>query len=143
MHSEHVTNLHPGWVLGGWLVSVAIASGAFVALAGLGFAPDGIAGPALALAVGFFAGGTFVGFRWSDAPVLHGVAITLFSVLVWFLGLVVAPGALSGSVRRGDAEVVLGAVLLQLIASVAGGLTGRALVRTGHVPDPASLPPEA
>jgi hypothetical protein len=142
MHTEHVSNLHPGWVFGGWLVSLAIASGVFVALAGLGFAPDGVAGPALALAVGFFAGGLFVGLRWSDAPVLHGVAITLLSVLVWFLGLLVAPGALSDSVRR-DAEVVLGAVLLQLVASVAGGLTGRAMVRTGHTPDPVSLPPEA
>jgi hypothetical protein len=23
MHSEHISNLHPGWVVGGWLVAGA------------------------------------------------------------------------------------------------------------------------
>ena len=143
MHSEHVSNLHPGWVMGGWLVSLAVASALFLALVGLGLPADGVAAPALAVAAGFFAGGLFVGFRWSDAPLLHGVAITLFSVLVWFLALVLAPGAVGESLRSGEAVIVLGAVLDQLFASVAGALTGRALVLRGRVPDPAAIPPEA
>ena len=143
MHSEHVANLHGGWVVGGWLVSLAVASALFLALVGLGLPADGVTAPALALATGFFAGGLFVGLRWSDAPVLHGVAITLLSVLVWFLALVVAPGAVAESVRSGEAVTVLGAVLVQLIACVAGALAGRALVLRGRVPDPAAIPPEA
>ena len=142
MHSEHVSNLHGGWVVGGWLVSVAVTSGVFLALVGIGLTAEGVAG-IVALSVGFFAGGLFVGVRWSDAPVLHGVAITLFSVLVWFVGLLVAPGAVAESVRAGEAVVVLGAVLVQMIASVAGGLSGRSLVLRGRTPDPAALPPEA
>ena len=143
MHTEHVSNLHPGWVVGGWLLSLAATAAVFLGLVGLGLDPEGAAGPALALVLGFFAGGLVVGLRWSDAPVLHGVAITLFSVVVWFLGLVIAPGALSESLRRDDPVAVLGAVLVQLLASVGGALAGRTLVLRGRTPDPAMLPPEA
>jgi hypothetical protein len=143
MHSERITNLHPGWVIGGWLVALAATAVVFLALAGLGLPPDGVVGPSVALALGFFAGGLFVGLRWSDAPVLHGVAITLLTVLVWFAGLVFAPGALSEGLPQGEAGMVLGAVLVLLAASVTGGLVGRTMVLRGRTPDPTVLPPEA
>jgi hypothetical protein len=143
MRTEHVSNLHPGWVIGGWLVALAATGLVFLALVGLGGSPDGIAVPTLALLVGFFAGGLFVGMAWSDAPVLHGVAITLLTVVVWFLGLLIAPESLPASDPGAEAAVVLGAVLLQLAAAVGGSLTGRALVLRGRTPDPAMLPPEA
>ena len=89
MHTEHISNLHPGWVIGGWLVAVAVASAVFLVLVGAGLLPTGageMIGSGAALAVCFFAGGLFVGMRWSDAPVLHGVAITLLSVLLYWCG---------------------------------------------------------
>ncbi|HKJ02916.1 MAG TPA: hypothetical protein VJ997_10690, partial [Longimicrobiales bacterium] len=88
MQTEHVGNLHPGWVLGGWLIAVAVTSVAYLSLVGVGLFPQGAAavfGVALAMAVGFFVGGLFVGLRWMDAPILHGAAITLVSLLVWFV----------------------------------------------------------
>jgi hypothetical protein len=72
------------------------------------------------MAVGFFVGGMLVGMRWTDAPVLHGAAITLFSVLVWFL---VTLTGQSGGVD--SVQLVLGLVLLQLVASCSGGWMGR------------------
>lgn len=126
MHSEHLTNLHWGWVLGGWLVAAAVTSGAYLALVGLGVFPEGrsaVLGIAVAMAAGFFAAGLFVGFRWVEAPILHGVAMTLVSVVVLFLGTMTLPdrfGAWSGS-----APTVLGLLLLQLAAAVAGGWAGR------------------
>ncbi len=98
MHSEHISNLHPGWVAVGWLVAVAVSAVVFLALVGTGLLPAVGAGETIgsvvALLLGFFAGGFFVGLRWSDAPVLHVVAITVLSVLVWFLGLLLVPGPL-------------------------------------------------
>ncbi|MCG6988609.1 MAG: hypothetical protein LJF06_10555 [Gemmatimonadetes bacterium] len=126
MRSEHLSNLHVGWIIGGWLVAVAVTSGAYLALVGTGLFPEGpgaILGIAVAMAAGFYAGGLFVGNRWMDAPILHGVAMTLVSVVVLFVGTLTLPegfGAWSGS-----APTVLGLILLQLAASVAGGWTGR------------------
>ena len=36
MQTEHLSNLHPGWVAGGWLIAVAVTSGAYLALVGAG-----------------------------------------------------------------------------------------------------------
>jgi hypothetical protein len=138
MHSEHLTNLHPGWVVGGWLVAVAVTSGVYLALMGIGLFPEGpgaVFGVAVGMAVGFYAGGLFVGWRWMEAPILHGAAMTFVSVLVLFLGTLTLPegfGAWSGS-----APTVLGLVLLQLAAAVAGGWTGRRLT---FGPEPAPKP---
>jgi len=130
MHSEHLRNLHPGWVVGGWLVAIAVTSAVYLAMVGIGVLPDGpgtTVGVVIAMAVGFFAGGLFVGVRWSDAPILHGGAITLLSVLVWFGGSVAAPGSVQA--WSGQARTVLGVILLQLGAAVIGGWMGRRLVR--------------
>ena len=103
---------------------------AFVAVGLLPADPDAVLGVAAALAVGFFAGGLVVGLRWMDAPVLHAVAITLLSVVLWFAGSLALGETLP---LEGSSTTVLGLVLLQLVASVAGGWTGRwmSLGRTG------------
>ncbi len=138
MHSEHLSNVHPGWVVGGWLIAVAVASAAFLAFVGLGLMPpDGARSVAwlfLAAAGGFFVGGLFVGLRWSDAPIIHGAAITFLSVLVWLVGSLVLPPSWGGGGIKLDVPVVLGMVLLQLLATVAGGLTGRHMVLRGEAP---------
>ena len=125
MHSEHLTNLHPGWVVGGWLTAAAVTAGAYLTFVGVGLLPadpDAVLGVAAALAVGFYAGGLVVGLRWMDAPVLHAVAITFLSVVLWFAGGVALRGSMP---MEGSSTTVLGLILLQLVASVAGGWTGR------------------
>jgi hypothetical protein len=123
MQSEHLTNLHIGWVAAGWLVAVAVTAALYLGGVGLGLAPPdagAVLWVSVSLAGGFFAGGLLVGMRWSDAPILHGAAITLFSVLVWFGALLFgAPG------EPESVPLVLGLILLQLAASSAGGWMGR------------------
>jgi hypothetical protein len=123
MRSEQLTNLHPGWALAGWLVAVAVTAALYVGGVGAGFVrPDeGVAlWASVSMAGGFFTGGLWVGMRWSDAPILHGAAITLFSVLVWFGVLLFGGPGGSDSV-----PLVLGLILLQLVASCGGGWMGR------------------
>lgn len=124
MRTEHLANLHPGWIAGGWLIAVAVTSGAYLALVGTGLLTQGLSaalGVAVAMAAGFFVGGLFVGLRWSDAPILHGAAITLLSVLVWFVGSLTLPGPRWSATT----PAVLGLILVQLAASSAGGWVGR------------------
>ncbi len=130
MHSEHLRNLHPGWVVGGWLVAIAVTSAVYLAMVGIGVLPAGAGtavGVVIAMAVGFFAGGLFVGVQWSDAPILHGGAITLLSVLVGFAGSVAAPGSVQQ--WSGPTRSVLGIILVQLVAAMAGGWMGRRLTQ--------------
>lgn len=146
MHTEHMRNLHPGWVVGGWLTAVAVTSVAFMVGVGLGFiGPErpgaGLLVP-LTVAAGFYVGGLFVGLRWADAPILHGGAITFLSILVWFAGNLLMPGQAAGEQFGLDRPgFILGMILVQLVASVAGGWTGRRLVLRGEVPmDPTTGP---
>lgn len=125
MHSEHLQNLHPGWAVGGWLVSVAVTSVLYLTMVGAGVLPVGLGttiGVLVAMAVGFYAGGLFVGFRWTNAPILHGAAITLLSVVAWFLGALASPDSFRA---WGDSTPVApGIILLQFVAAAAGGWTG-------------------
>jgi hypothetical protein len=142
MHSEHLSNVHPGWVVGGWLVGVAVTSGAFLAVVGMGLAsahgPGTALAAALCMAVGFFAAGLFIGFRWTEAPILHGVALALTSVVVWFGANLLSPDPLGGAGRGlGSPRVVLGLILLQLVSAVGGGWLGRRTVLGGgEIPGP-------
>ncbi len=134
MHSEHLTNLHLGWVIGGWFLAAVVTGAAYMALAGTGLVPAGestVLALALAMAVGFFAGGLVVGMRWCDAPIIHGAAITFFSVLVWFAGSLALPG--NTDILQEPTPAVLGLVLLQLVASVSGGWAGRRMSLRGDL----------
>jgi hypothetical protein len=134
MHTEHLTNLHLGWVIGGWALAAVVTGATYMALVGAGLAPTGDAtvwGLALAMAVGFFSGGLVVGMRWCDAPIIHGGAITFFSVLVWFAGSVALPGSIEA--LEGSARAALGLVLLQLVASTSGGWAGRGMALGGEI----------
>jgi len=123
MQSEHLSNLHAGWVIGGWFIAAAVTAALYLGGIGLGLVQPG-EGAAVWITVsmggGFYAGGMMVGIRWSDAPLLHGAAITFFSVLVWFVATVVGGSGPVESVR-----LVLGLVLLQFVASCGGAWMGR------------------
>ena len=123
MQSEHLTSLHPGWVIGGWMIAAAVTAGLYLAGVGLGLVLPGsgaVIWVAVSMASGFFVGGLFVGLRWTDAPILHGAAITFFSVFVWFFA-----SFFDTATGFGPLSTVLGLILLQLVSSTAGGWMGR------------------
>lgn len=123
MQSEHLSNLHVGWVIGGWLVAAAVTAAVYLSGIGMGLVGPGEGAAvwiSVSMACGFFVGGLIVGMQWNDAPVIHGAAITFVSVVVWFVVTLVGPSGGLDSV-----QLVLGLVLLQLVASSLGGWTGR------------------
>lgn len=140
MHTEHLQNVHAGWVVAGWLVAFATTSLAFLALAGLGLM--GAAGGAetawevLAVAAGFFIGGLFAGFRSIDAPILHGIGIGLTTLVAWFLLNVLVPLFLPQADWQAlTPAVAAGLLLVQLVAAVGGAWTGhRIAIRGGPEP---------
>lgn len=123
MQSEHLTNLHPGWVVGGWAIAVSVTAALYLGGVGLGLVvpgSDALVWVIASLAGGFYVGGLFVGLRWTDAPILHGAAISFVSIVVWFVVTV------SGELEAFEsADIVLGLVLVQFVAASAGGWMGR------------------
>jgi hypothetical protein len=95
MH-ESYRSLRWSWIGFGWFMAASITSMVLLALIAfgvIGAEPD--AEPlwiAVALLVGFFVAGLFVGTRVAAAPVLHGLAIGLLSVVAWVVINVVAGG---------------------------------------------------
>ena len=142
MHTEHLQNVQPIRVLAGWLVAVAATSLVVFGFIVLGLMGDEAARDAgwavLAVAAGFLVGGWFTGFRTLEAPILHGVAMGLTSLVVWALLNLVVSAAFGEAEWTGltpAATVVV--VLTQVIAAVAGCWLGvrRARVRTSELAD--------
>lgn len=136
MHTEHLQNVRFGKVLLGWLVAVAITSAVLLALAAFGVLPlagEGTWWSVLAAAVGFFGGGFFAGFRALQAPILHGVAIALMSLVAWLAVNVVTFG-LADSERWHalTATLTIAIVLVMVIAAVLGALLGYNLAVVGR-----------
>lgn len=136
MHTEHLQNVRPMTVVAGWLIAVAVTSLIMLALVGLNLidanAPSTRAAMA-AVALGFVAGGMFTGVRAAQAPILHGVAMGLFSLVAWFV-----LGLLSQSLLRGSAwdvgrDLTITAVIVQIIASIIGARLGYRLALRGNV----------
>lgn len=129
MHTEHLNNVGIVRVVVGWLIAVAIASLLLLAVIGFGItSPDAsTAGWAgfVALLLGFGAGGFAVGFRALRAPILHGVAIGLTSLLAASLfaaiNSIITPGTQWTDLRP-SAVVLL--VFAQFAAAVVGALLG-------------------
>ena len=125
MHTEHLQNVHPVRILGGWLVSVAIT-----ALVVFGFIVLGLMGQAAArdaawavaaVAVGFLVGGWSTGLRTLEAPILHGIGLGLTSLVVWvLLNLLVAIPFGMGEWTGLSPTATLLVLLTQISAAVAG-----------------------
>ncbi|MBI4544401.1 MAG: hypothetical protein HY703_04320 [Gemmatimonadetes bacterium] len=136
MHTEHLQNVRLGWVAAGWLVSAAAASLIALAFAGLGLLRGDGGTDSLwllaAVTLGFGVGGFFTGFRAIEAPILHGVAIGLASLVAWFLLNL----AVSGVFRvlewqRLSPTLTAGLLLLQMGAAVAGAEVGHRIAQHG------------
>jgi hypothetical protein len=130
MHTEHLQNVRPARVVAGWLVAIAMTS--LAALAALGIAMIwtqaaelGTVPSVLAVMVGFWVGGFFAGFRALEAPILHGIAIGLTSLVAWAgLNAIVAiasPGMQWDALTPGRTAAAL---LAQIVGAVLGALMG-------------------
>lgn len=134
MH-EHLRNLSPSWVAFGWFIAVAIVSLLLLALDSFGItAPDApgetvwVAGSML---VGFFAAGYFVGTRVAAAPVLHGFAMGVFSLLAWvLLNLFLGEPAGGTSWRSLEPGTLIGLLAIQAVAAIVGARMGVRWTRT-------------
>jgi len=128
MHSEHLSNVRPGSVALGWFVAAAVTSLAVFAMIAVGLlSRDGHGGTLwglIATAAGFFAGGWFVGMRTGKAPILHAVAIGLFSLLVWFVVNLIPGQLLNAESWDVGAAYAAGLILLQIVAAAIGGRLG-------------------
>jgi hypothetical protein len=133
MH-ESYRSLRWSWIGFGWFMAASITSMVLLALIAfgvIGAEPD--AEPlwiAVALLVGFFVAGLFVGTRVAAAPVLHGLAIGLLSVVAWVVTNVVAGGATGETTWRSlDAYTFTGLIVLQGVAAVVGTRMGVRWIR--------------
>ena len=128
MHSEHLSNVRPGAVALGWFIAAAVTSLAVFAMLAVGLlSRDGHGGTVwglLATAAGFFAGGWFVGMRTGRAPILHAVAIGLFSLLVWLVVNLLPGEMLDAESWDVGAAYAAGLILLQIVAAAFGGRLG-------------------
>lgn len=133
MRTEHLQNVHAGWVAAGWLIAAAVTSLVVIALAGIGIVHDtlGAGWSIVAVVVGFYVGGMFTGFRSIDAPILHGIAIGIFSLVAWLILNAVAT-ALGGATWQALTPTATAAILLlQMAAAVAGAWTGHLIAVHG------------
>lgn len=126
MHTEHLQNVRPAGVLFGWFVSVAVVSLLALLLAATGLVDPESTGSGglwgvLAIGIGFFVGGWLVGSRLGVAPILHGVAIGIVSILVWFLANLLAGETVADSAWTSGSETYYaGLLLLQIVAAALG-----------------------
>lgn len=135
MHTEHLNNVRPGMVGFGWFISAAITSLIVFGLIAIGvLSRDGLGGTGwglLAIGAGFFAGGWYVGMRTGRAPILHAVAMGLFSLLLWLLLNLVPGELLDADSWSVGAAYGAGLVLLQIAAAAVGGRIASRDARAG------------
>lgn len=149
MHTEHLQNVHPVRVLAGWLVSVAVtAVVVFVLIAGgmMGVEPGHDAAWAVgSVALGFLVGGWFTGYRTVEAPILHGIAMGVTSLVVWVLvNLVVALGFGWSEWTGLSPNATIVVLLVLMAAAVAGCVFGtqRARARARDLAGPGAGVPD-
>lgn len=130
MHTEHLQNVRPVVVTAGWLISAAVTSLLFLAIAALGVV-DPAEGDAReagwtisTVAAGFFVGGFFAGFRSLHAPILHGMAIGIASLVAWFGVNVLALFFPLAEWEALPPLLTAALLLVQMVFAVGGAWTG-------------------
>jgi hypothetical protein len=138
MHTEHLQNVRLARVVAAWLVAAAVTSLAALALLSSGLlsdetTPSNTWWSIIAVAVGFFAGGLFAGFRAIEAPILHAFSIGMTSLVAWFLLNALASTLLPGWIWTGlTPQLALGILLMQFVASTVGALLGHNFALRGR-----------
>ena len=123
--------VRPSWIAFGWFIAAAVTALVLLGFYALGFASDeqttasGDVWAGLGMIIGFFTGGFFAGARVGAAPVLHGVGIGAFSVVVWllanlFFGEVAALSPWTALPLTATAMLLM----LQTVAAVVGARAG-------------------
>ena len=135
MHTEHLQNVGFGRVLVGWVVAVALTSFVLLVLAAfdaMPFTGEDSWWSVVAAALGFFGGGFYAGFRAMQAPILHGVAIALTSLLVWLLLNLTVFGLVGHESWQGlTPTLTLIILVVMMVVSVVGALLGYNLAVVG------------
>ncbi len=128
MHTEHLQNVSTGRVIAGWLVAIAVSSLVLLALAAVGLSPvdaETTWASVIAVTIGFFAGGFFTGMRALRAPILHGIAIGLMTLIAWVAVNAVIFGIMDGAQWEALTPMLTTAIMLsQIVSAVIGALMG-------------------
>ena len=136
MHTEHLQNVRPKTVVAAWLIAVAVTSLIMLAMVGLNLtdseAPSARAAMG-ALAFGFAAGGGFAGMRAAQAPILHGIAMGMFSLLAWFVLGLLSVTLLNGAGWDATRDITITALIVQIICSIIGARLGYRFTQRGNV----------
>lgn len=146
MHTEHLQNVRPLPALWGWVVAIGVTSLLIFVLIATGLL-DGERSEGLwvsvALVIGFWAGGFFAGFRAMQAPILHGVALGMISIIAWFvLNLLASLFFPTFTWEMLTPQLTAGLLFVHIVASVIGALMGYNTALRGR-PSLEEHPPEA
>lgn len=123
MHTEHLENVEPSWVIFGWFIGAAVSSLVLMAmfLVGLVSEESGSGGWALlAVIAGSLAGGFVIGMRTGAAPILHAVCVGLVTLVVWLAFNILAAPLGASTLRETSPSWVIGGILLQMLATWGG-----------------------
>jgi hypothetical protein len=128
METEHLQSVRFSLVGISWFIAVAVASLIAFAVMAVLPAASSTFGARLeisAIAIGFFAGGLFAGLRVREAPILHGTAIGLLSLPVWFVINLISAVAFPDTAWDAlSPHFTVSVILLQIVAAILGARTG-------------------
>lgn len=128
MHTEHLNNVRIGQVFLGWFIAFAVTSLlVFVLIATNLLDPATNVGSnwiALAVAVGFAAGGFYVGLIVALAPILHGMLIGMATLVIWAVVNVVVTSFFPDFDLSLTGELTVAVILVQTVAAIIGARFG-------------------
>jgi hypothetical protein len=127
MYREHPRDIRITWVAFGWFAAASVTGLGLVLLISLGVIHPGRAGDgwvAIAVAIGFFSGGWLAGWRNAAAPILQGVAIGLFTVVIWVGINLVAEVARVAEWDALTLRTTVTVLIIQIVFAVAGAWYG-------------------
>jgi hypothetical protein len=141
MHTEHLQNVRPGLAAGAWLIAIAVTSLVLLIFAALGILdPEveegGLGRSTIAVAIGFLMGGWFVGARAMAAPILHGIAMGLMTLVAWLVVNTVISLAFPAMIVWEPISITLALFVLfvQITAAVTGAVIGYRMALRGQLP---------